>query len=149
MSHWRLAVLCLGAGLAACATRPSVPPSAAVPPSATAEDHSSLYGLFLAGETARDQGRLSLAASLLAHAAQAGGDTPLLKGQAFDAALKAGDVALAARLAPTNAASDPDRVRLGALTRGVEAMAEGRDADAYALFSAAPADDPFRGAALI
>lgn len=87
----------------------------------------SPFGLFLAGQAAETRGEGAEAAELMGRAAAAAhsedGDS-FLKGQAFTAALFAGDVSRAATLAPTLADGvDPRMAHLGDLVRGVEAMA--------------------------
>ncbi|HZZ90591.1 MAG TPA: tetratricopeptide repeat protein [Caulobacteraceae bacterium] len=131
----RLASLSVAAALAACATQPASPPQ---PPIATAgapEPNASAYGLFLAGHAARDAGQLGPAAAYLGQAAATAGEPGYVRTEAFEAVLRSGDVSGAAALSP--AADDPNLAarRLGVLVRGVEAMALGRNKDAYALLS--------------
>jgi tetratricopeptide (TPR) repeat protein len=146
-----LAILFLTAALGACATQRAAPPSAlgepqaATPPAPAAD--ASAYGLFLAGEAARDSGHLSAAAFYLGRAAAVEGGPPYLKADAFNAALQAGDIAAAAALAPD--AADPTDQRMGVLVRGVEAMAGGRDKEAYGLFTGPDIDYPPKAAALL
>jgi tetratricopeptide (TPR) repeat protein len=150
MALRRLLILCLcGVSLAGCATQHAAPtPTIAAENAPAAPDPAaSPYGLYLAGQAAQDEGHLSAAAVYLGRAA-AGVDQPaFIRDQAFNAALRAGDVAAASTLAPT--ADDPnisDR-HLGAVVRGVEALAEGRAKDSYALLSGTDAGFPHRGIA--
>jgi len=145
-----LTIVILAGALGACATArgtaPAAPPMAMSAPAVAPDPDASAYGLFLAGETARDQGHLSAAAAYLARAAAAAeGGPAYLKADAFTAALLAGDVRGAAELAttaPQSAAS-----QLGLLVRGVEAMAEGKDKAAYALLTDPALEYPPKAAA--
>lgn len=153
-----LTILMLAAALGAlgaCATDQAVAPAAAPDSPVTAEKapgispdpDASAYGLFLAGETARDQGHLATAAAYLARAAEAEGGPAYLRADAFTAALQAGDVAGAAQLAAaTPSGAD---MQLGFLVRGVEAMAEGKDKDAYGFFTTPDMTYPQKTAALL
>ena len=130
-----LTILLAGAALTACASEPAPAP----PPLAAAEPApdpgASPYGLFLAGHAARDAGQLGAAAAYLGRAAATSGEPSYVRIEAFEATLRAGDVSGAAALAP--APDDPSlgARRLGVLVRGVEAMAVGKNKDAYALLS--------------
>jgi tetratricopeptide (TPR) repeat protein len=152
MSPRSLTALLLAAGLGACASQ-DVSPSAAAPPvSATVaappvDPDATPYGLFLAGEAARDSGHLGAAAFYLGRAAAAEGEPTYLKADAFSAALQAGDVASAASLSPD--AATPGDHQLGVLVRGVEAMAQGDDKGAYALFTSPDIDFPPKSAAML
>jgi tetratricopeptide (TPR) repeat protein len=144
-----LMILGFAAGLGACATEPSAPSAAAAPPPAapslSVEPDASPYGLFLAGQVARDAGHLGAADFYLGRAAAAEGEPTYLKADAFSAALQAGDVPAAAALVPD--AADPDNQHLGVLVRGVEAMAQDHDKEAYALFTGPDIDYPPKTAA--
>jgi len=144
------ALSCLGAcatgqGAAPVAAAPPAGPAEARAPAITPDPDASPYGLFLAGETARDQGHLSAAAAYLARAAAAEGQPAYLRADAFTATLQAGDVAGAAQLAA--AAPDGPGAPLGLLVRGVEAMTEGKDKAAYAFFTSPDLSYPPRTAA--
>ena len=143
-----LTILLAGAALTACASPPAPPPPVApVAVQPTPGPATSPYGLFLAGQAARDAGQLSAAAAYLVRAASTTGEPSYIRIEAFDAALRAGDVSGAAALAP--ALDDPNVAarRLGVLVRGVEAMAVGKNKDAYALFSGPDAGFPHRAMA--
>lgn len=169
-----LTIVLMSGALCACATAQG--PAAAPPAAQGAETRAealapdpdaSAYGLFLAGETARDQGRLSAAAAYLARAAAADDGPAYLKADAFSAALEAGDVRGAAQLAATapqgttqsTPQSTPQSTAQGvpmgeasqlvALVRGVEAMSEGRDKEAYGFFANPAIGYPSRTAALL
>jgi tetratricopeptide (TPR) repeat protein len=147
-----LTILGLAAGLGACASESAAPPLAARAPDAatpalSADPDASPYGLFLAGEVARDAGHLTAANFYLGRAAAAEGEPSYLKSDAFTAALQAGDVPGAAALMPD--AADPNDQHLAVLVRGVEAMAEDKDKDAYLLFTGPDIDYPPKAAALL
>jgi tetratricopeptide (TPR) repeat protein len=138
------------ASLAACAggPQPAAPaPQAAEPEAAAPPDDASPYGLFLAGRAAGDEGRLGVASTLIGRAAEAEGEPTFLKIQAFGAALRAGDIAAAASLAPDGPDVGLGDKRLGLLVRGVEAMAQGKDKDAYAQLTGPDMGYPFQNVA--
>ena len=134
-----LTILMMAGALGACATGQGAGPVAAAPPAPppaaaiTPGPDASAYGLFLAGETARDHGHLAAAAAYLARAAAVEGQPAYLRADAFSAALQAGDVASAAQLAAD--APDGPGSQLGLLVRGVEAMTEGKHKAAYGFFT--------------
>jgi tetratricopeptide (TPR) repeat protein len=140
-------------GLGACATHPAPPRSVnqvepvAVTPKPDIE--ASAYGLFLAGHAAAADGKLEDAADYLGRAAAAEGEPSFLKQDAFAAALEAGRVDEAAKLAPFGDDVEPTAERLGVLVRAVQAMSEGRYKDAYALLQAPDIGFPYRAAALV
>jgi tetratricopeptide (TPR) repeat protein len=132
---------------AAPATSPAGPDTAERAPVISPDPDASAYGLFLAGETARDEGHLAAAAAYLARAAAAEGGPTYLRADAFTAALQAGDVAGAAQLAAaTPSGAD---TQLGLLVRGVEALTEGKDKDAYGFFASPDMTYPQKTAALL
>ncbi len=142
--------LLAAASLAACATRPAATLSSAAPPApAPPPPNVSPFGLYLAGHTAADQGRLSTAFAYLDRAAEAAGDPMYLKVRAFNAALRAGDVSAAAALAPDGPDAPAPARRLGLLVKGVEAMSLGNDKAAYALLTSPELAYPFRSAAIL
>lgn len=142
-----LILLFLGAALGACASRPAPqPPTSPAPaPSAPSAD-ASPYGLYLAGHAAGQAGQLAAAAAYLERAAASPGATEAMRTDAFNAALKAGDVAAAAVLAPAGDDASADK-RLGLVVRGVEAFAEGNGKVAYALLGNDDMGYPYRTAA--
>jgi Flp pilus assembly protein TadD len=138
--------------LSACATPPAGADLAAAPPPAAKvqpDPDATPYGLFLAGRAALHQGRLADSADYLNDAATAEGEPDFLKLDAFTASLLAGDVPQAAALAPANTTADEDAgpFRLGVVVRGVEALAQGKDKDAYALLGGPDAGYPHKAAA--
>jgi len=143
-----LAATFLPLALLACAT----PAARTAGPSATADDDQSgqsPYGLFLAGEAAINGGHSDTAAHYFSRAAAADGDAPVVRAQAFTAALLAGDVEKAANLAPQGGDVDASVRRLGGLTRGVEALAEGHAKDARAILTGPTVGAPHNGAAAL
>jgi Flp pilus assembly protein TadD len=100
------------------------------------EGNVSPYGLFLAGQAAANRGQSEDAATLFAKAAKAAApdSSAFLAGQAFTAALLAGDVNRAAALAPSGPDADKGLVELGALVQGVKALSENRGKIARADF---------------
>jgi tetratricopeptide (TPR) repeat protein len=140
-------ILSMPAALAACATTQPTLRTArgAQEPIAAAEPiggDASVYGLFLAGETALDQGASRDAAAYFSRASSSAPEADFLKNRAFAAALIAGDIDKAASLAPTapssTSANDAGIFALGLLTRATVDLAENRNKEAYALLTNAP-----------
>jgi tetratricopeptide (TPR) repeat protein len=148
-----LLVLIPFAGLAACADVPgqtgSAPAPATVAAIPNANDTGSLYGLFLAGRKALNDGHGQVAADYFAKAAQADPSAGFLRERAFTAALIAGDVHRAASLAPEPGQASLSVQRLGQLTRAVDALAEGRGHEAQAALGPEPLGPPHREAGLL
>ncbi len=115
--------------LCACAT-PRASPQASATPAALPNEHSSVYGLYLAGEAALASGDSQSASALFGRAQAAKPDAQFLKDRLFIAALMAGDVSKASVLASSPSALDDGG--LGALVQAVEALSQGKGADAYA-----------------
>ena len=145
-----LVVLSASAALTACATtQPTLRTAQTAPDPLAASDpprdDASVYGLFLAGETALNQGASRDAATYFARASSGAPETSFLKSRAFAAALVAGDIDRAASLAPTEPSStDPNDVgifALGLLTRATVNLADNRNKEAYALLTNAPAGE--------
>jgi len=132
------AALACAAALSACATGPAGPAAEraaarSAPP--VLRPGTSPYGLFLAGQAALDAGRAREAAALFARARAGAPDNGVLRARAFTAALSAGELDRAATLAAElDGAADPT-AGLGRLVRAVDALAEGRGRDAYALLN--------------
>jgi tetratricopeptide (TPR) repeat protein len=131
--------------LAACATAPEPAPgakTAAAPsaPAAADDGKASVYGLFLAGETALDSGDSQSAALFFDRAKDANPQAGFLKERAFTAALMAGDVQRSALLAPGPGEGSPTSQALGIMVQSVDALAEGRGGEAWARLSKAPAE---------
>lgn len=137
-----LVLLAASSALAACATGPRPPalrPAAAAAPSIADQDadRASVYGLYLAGETALDRGATGDAAYYLGRASAHEPSQPLIRERAFAAALVAGEIDRAAALAPTSEEGSPTAYALGQLTRAVIALAHDDGKAAYALLSGA------------
>ncbi|MGH7022759.1 MAG: tetratricopeptide repeat protein [Caulobacteraceae bacterium] len=133
--------------LAACAT--GGPQAIADGPSPAASGESA-YGLFLAGESAVNEGHGGQAAGYFARAAGAAedADVPLLRSHTFTAALLAGDVKGAASIAPL--ADDDLAIRhLAGLTVAVEDMATGQGAKARAILTSDEVGPPHSAAAAL
>ncbi|HEX7760689.1 MAG TPA: tetratricopeptide repeat protein, partial [Caulobacteraceae bacterium] len=82
-------------------------------------------------------------------AAQGDGQDRFLGDRAFSAALLAGDIKKAAALAPTGPDADPAVLRLGALVRGVEALAEDNGKASLAILKSSDIGYPHRSAAIL
>lgn len=128
--------------LAACATAPpaggDVSAASATPPAVYASggtDKASLYGLYLAGHAALDSGDSQAAADYFARAKNAAPDAGFVKERAFTSALLAGDVPRAAALAPGPGEGPAAGQVLGLLAQSVDALAEGRGAEAWTKLS--------------
>jgi tetratricopeptide (TPR) repeat protein len=151
-----IALLALGP-LAACAT--ASPPTAVAKagpavvkealPEPTAD--ATVLGLYLAANTAAAQGRDDIAAEYFARAADqvdpAGNS--FLKEQAFAAAVLAGRIDQAAKLAPADGEASAGNVRLGRLVTGVENLASGKGQAAYDALDPDKVGPPYRTAALL
>ncbi len=145
-----LAVLLLPASLAACASGP--PPQLRGLQTGTAdapEDDASVYGLYLAGEAALDDGVPGVAAQYLGEAARRTPETAELKERAFAAALLAGEVRQAAALAPPPGQSDAAAYALGQLTLAVVELSDGQGKAAYQRLSTSTMGEHWAAAALL
>ena len=89
-------------------------------------DDRSIYGAYLAGRSALHSGDSEEAATRLEAVATAVPENPKLRQRAFTAALYAGDVQAAARLAPAPDPDQPGLDSLGRLTQAANALAEGQ-----------------------
>jgi tetratricopeptide (TPR) repeat protein len=151
MSRLRLALVSTAlAALGSCASTPppvAGPATPVTPPvlAASSSDKSSIYGLYLAGQTALYAGDNQAASEFFDRAAGNEPKSPFLKERAFFAALLAGDISKAAALAPGPGEASEGGQALGLLVQGTDALAEGRNAEAWAKLSQAPeqgASDP-------
>lgn len=113
-------------------------------------NRTSSYGLFLAGKAAMNDGRSAEASAYFDRARSGGLDGAEFSDRAFVAAILAGDIPTASRLAPP-AGEDSQLVlqRLGALTRVVEAIGENRGKDAQAILSSGAVGAPHRPASAL
>jgi tetratricopeptide (TPR) repeat protein len=131
--------------LAGCASAGRTPHEVAAgpPPADTA------YGMFLAGQGALNEGRSQDAARFFDAARAQPGAAQVVSEKAFTAALLAGDIPSAAALAPSGDDASEAAKRLGALVRGVEAMAEGHGKAALALLNSGDIAFPHKSAAAL
>ena len=119
--------------LSACATAGPPPVAGApAPRPSVATESSSVYGYYLAGQVAAGSGDSQAAAEFYQRAHAADPATNFVGEQLFTSTLLAGDVTRAAALAPAAGEAAPATRALGLLTQAVEAMAEGRNAEAQA-----------------
>src|SRR3569623_239501 len=107
--------------LAACAGAPVAPNA---PPATDLAAGASTYGMFLAGESALNNGKSKDAAHFFDEARAEPGD-PMIAERAFTASVLAGDIARAAALAPSGENASEAGTRHGSLVVAVEALAEG------------------------
>jgi tetratricopeptide (TPR) repeat protein len=143
------AALVLSGLLAACASAPS--PKLRGPDTGQGEPppaDATAFGLYLAGETALDDGSATTAATFLRQASERAPENPELRSRAFAAALLAGEVDRAAALAPTQP-SDGAAFALGQLARAVTALARGQDRQAYDLLSPSVMGEHWAAASLV
>jgi len=134
------------AALAACATSPGPAQTASLRSSdvisVEPQDSASVYGLYLAGEAALDDGESQEAAFYLSRASAKSPDAEFIKERAFAAALVAGEVdraaSVAALLRPPAPREEDSIYTLGLLTRAAVDLAENKAKDGYALLSTSP-----------
>jgi Flp pilus assembly protein TadD len=106
------------------------------------------YGAYLAGREALASGDDHAATAVLEALAASYPDEPALQREAFLAALRTGDIAGAARLAPRTAtAEDGGLESLGRIVRATEALADRHGAEADVLLDPAKISLPYRTAA--
>ena len=98
----------------------------------------SPFGLYLAGEAAIDGGASSRAARYFAEASELEPDAAGVRLRAFTTALIAGDIPRAAEAAKALSGGDGPIQHLARLTRAVEAMAQDRGPEAYAILTTEP-----------
>jgi len=109
----------------------------------------SAYGQFLAGQAALQNGANTQAAGYFNEARELDEDPGVLGDRAFTAALLAGDVQRAATLAPRGPEAGEAVRRLGALTRVVDLLADGKGKEAQAVLKAETIGFPHRPAAVL
>ena len=148
--------------LGACATGPA----ASLDPGAEAAAHAragapaapvdvdpsdSAYGRVRAGQAAVGAGHGGAAAAYFGRAAQIdrAGETAFLDTHAFSALLLSGDIAKAAAAAPTDPSVELVMRRLGALTRGVEALANRQAKQSYLILTGADMGAPTNAVAAL
>lgn len=132
-----VSALAASAVLAGCATAPLARRAADAPTAAAAvEPDASPYGLFLAGQAAVEHGDPGSGAMFFGRAAaETDSDSGLLSERAFTAALLAGDLDRAARLAPRAGTGDGPLRHWGVLVRAVDALSRGDGRAAKGLLS--------------
>ena len=104
----------------------------------TDPDGRSAYGLYLSGRLAMVAGDMAGAADYFAAARAVAPDATVLGGSAFTSAILAGDLNLAAEIAPSADEAPPALTEVGRLVDAVQTFARGDAAEAHA----ALADDP-------
>jgi tetratricopeptide (TPR) repeat protein len=109
----------------------------------------SAYGQFLAGQAALQNGSNVQAAGYFNEALELDEDPGVLGDRAFTAALLGGDVQRAAAIAPRGPDAGEAVRRLGALTRVIDLLADGKGKDAQALLKAETIGFPHRPAAVL
>jgi tetratricopeptide (TPR) repeat protein len=132
--------------LAACATAPGGDPAAPKPNELTSG--LSSYGMYLAGESALNNGKSGDAAKFFDKARLETGDA-MISERAFTAALLAGEIDKAATLAPTSDDASEASKRLGKLVVAVEAMADGKGKEAKTLLANDSIAFPHKSAAAL
>ncbi len=126
--------------------KPAKAPPAAGDVAFDTERGRSAYGQFLAGQAAMNDGRSDLALTYFDRASAANLDNADIRRRSFIAAVFAGDVPRAARLAPGEEAGVTLQ-RLGALEKVVDAIAAGRGKEAQDLLASGAVTIPHRSAA--
>lgn len=102
----------------------------------------SAYGLYLAGRNALTSGESAVGADYLGRVFALTPEQPRVREQAFTAALLAGDLDEAGRIAPTDPEVSPVIVQAGRLVAAAQAFAGGDARRANALLKAAPVGAP-------
>jgi tetratricopeptide (TPR) repeat protein len=111
---------------------------------------ASIYGLFLAGQSAINSGRSREAADYFVQAQGLDKANAMLAQRAFTAALLAGDVSTAARMASLSGEGAEPAQNLGILVQAVDGLATGKPKGAKAAFdrlSQKTLGPPYQGAA--
>jgi tetratricopeptide (TPR) repeat protein len=105
--------------------------------------------MFLAGQGALNDGRSQDAARFFDEARAQPDAAEVVSEKAFTAALLSGDIPRASVLAPSGEDASEAGKRMGALVRGVEAMAEDHGSDAYAELTSNSIAFPHKAAAAL
>lgn len=103
---------------------------------------NSAFGLYLAGRNALTSGESAVGADYLSRVYALTPEQPRVREQAFTAALLAGDLDEAGRIAPTDPDVSPVIVQAGRLVQAVQAYAGGDARRADALLKDAPVGEP-------
>ncbi|MET4684922.1 tetratricopeptide repeat protein [Brevundimonas faecalis] len=112
-----------------------------------AQGHSA-FGLYLAARNALTSGEAEAGAAYLNRVYALTPEQPRVREQAFTAALLAGDLDDAARIAPVGEGATAVIVQAGRLVGAVQAFAHGDARRADAMLAAAPVGEPHRRAGL-
>ncbi|MEN5146451.1 tetratricopeptide repeat protein [Brevundimonas diminuta] len=104
--------------------------------------NNSAYGLYLAARNALTSGESATGAAYLARVYALTPEQPRVREQAFTAALLAGDLNEAARMAPTDPEVSPVIVQAGRLVEAVQTYARGDARGADARLKAEPVGEP-------
>ncbi len=122
------------------------PKVAAIPaiwaPIPTDAEGRSAYGYYLAGRNALTSGESEAGADYLARVEALTPEQPRVREQAFTASLLAGDLDVAARIAPEGEGVSPVIVQAGRLVAAVQTFVAGDARRADAQFKAAPVGAP-------
>lgn len=102
----------------------------------------SAFGLYLAGRNALTSGENAVGADYLIRVHALTPEQPRVREQAFTAALLAGDLDEAGRIAPTDPETSPVIVQAGRLVEAVQTYVRGDARRADALLAAAPVGAP-------
>lgn len=102
----------------------------------------SAFGLYLAGRNALTSGESAIGADYLTRVYALTPEQPRVREQAFTAALLAGDLNEAGRIAPTGPETSPVIVQAGRLVEAVQTYVGGDARRADALLKAAPVGPP-------
>lgn len=131
------------AEVATAPAEPAIPPIPEVwsPVPRDAEGRSA-YGLYLAGKVALIQGEGATGADYMARAEVLTPEQPTLRRQAFTASVMAGDLDVAARVAPRAGEDQPLMVEAGRLVQVVQQLAHGDARAANAELAAHPIGSP-------
>lgn len=111
-------------------------------------DGRSAFGLYLAGRNALTSGESATGARYLTRTEALTPEQPRVREQAFTAALLAGDLDVAARIAPTGEDVSPVIVEAGRLVAAVQTFASGDARAADALLRSGPIGAPHDKAGL-
>ncbi|MGX8273367.1 tetratricopeptide repeat protein [Brevundimonas diminuta] len=103
---------------------------------------NSAFGLYLAGRNALTSGESAVGADYLSRVYALTPEQPRVREQAFTAALLAGDLDEAGRIAPTDPDVSPVIVQAGRLVQAVQAYAGGDARRADSLLKDAPVGEP-------
>ncbi|MBD3833375.1 MAG: tetratricopeptide repeat protein [Brevundimonas sp.] len=134
------------------ADAPATPETPPIPatwaPIPTDAEGRSAYGYYLAGRNALTSGESEAGADYLARVEALTPEQPRVREQAFTASLLAGDLDVAARIAPEGEGVSPVIVQAGRLVAAVQTFVHGDARRANAMLKAAPIGEPHARAGL-